>query len=160
MFFVSDTHFDHERILSIRNQFNSVDEMNCFMLDNWNSNVSINDKVYHLGDVSFKKNALYFIDMMNGKKCLIKGNHDIYPIKEYLKYFYDIRGAHEFKYKGLKICLTHIPIHEQQMKRYDLNIHGHLHNEPLDDKRYFCASVENIGYTPIHIDEVLTRCLI
>ena len=58
---ISDTHFNHEAILTFkdyagkppRNGFIDADHMNEMMLDNWASVVQPNDTVIHCGDVLF-----------------------------------------------------------------------------------------------------------
>ena len=69
------------------------------MADNWNRVVGQGDKVYHLGDVAIGRKGLDILDRLNGRKILIKGNHDIFKAKDYLEYFKDIRGSHKlFKF--------------------------------------------------------------
>jgi calcineurin-like phosphoesterase family protein len=55
------------------------------------------------------------------------------------------------KYKGF--WLSHAPIHPEEL-RGKPNIHGHVHTNTLNDSRYFNASLENIGYKPVSIEEV------
>lgn len=53
-FYISDTHFGHEAIIgSCERPFSSVKEMDEFMIDAWNSTVSDDDIIYHLGDFAF-----------------------------------------------------------------------------------------------------------
>lgn len=136
------------------------------LVANWNRVVGPKDKVYHLGDVVINRKALKILSRLNGEKVLIKGNHDIFRAEEYLEYFKDIRGSHILD----KYVMTHIPIHTASIERWSGNIHGHLHSNkvmmhpmdidggrwpwPAEDPRYFCASVENINYTPIAFEEV------
>ena len=61
--------------------------MNEALIDNWNSVVKKNDKVYHLGDVAFGKHNLHYLDRCNGNKVLIMGNHDTYDVLEFSNYF-------------------------------------------------------------------------
>lgn len=78
-FFTSDTHFGHERIISLSNRpFRNVDEMNKALVDNWNAVVGPDDHVYHLGDVALGKIAesLPLVGELNGIKHLVVGNHD------------------------------------------------------------------------------------
>jgi len=160
-FFISDTHFGHDAVYGFRNKDGSrvrdvadnSHDGDAIMVQRWNSVVQPHDKVYHLGDVAFPRRKLALLDELNGKKILIKGNHDIFDLKDYTKYFVDIRGAHEL----YKMMLTHIPIHPEQLNRFDANIHGHIHDRKIDDKRYVNVSVEQINYTPISLDEVLYR---
>ncbi|HEY6018953.1 MAG TPA: metallophosphoesterase [Candidatus Paceibacterota bacterium] len=85
-FFTSDHHFGHANILVYeaekrRNerglQFNSVAEMDDYLLDQWNTVVEPADTVYCLGD--FCNNYQQMCDVLpflNGRKILISGNHD------------------------------------------------------------------------------------
>jgi calcineurin-like phosphoesterase family protein len=78
-YFTSDTHFGHQRIIELSNRpFNSVDEMNEAMIDNWNNVVSDDDVVYHLGDVALGPWVEWdsILTRLNGYKVLIVGNHD------------------------------------------------------------------------------------
>lgn len=50
-YFIGDTHFGCEALLSIRTAFRSTQEMDNFILDNWESRVTNNDHVYILGDL-------------------------------------------------------------------------------------------------------------
>ena len=100
---------------------------------------------------------------MNGRKVLIKGNHDTLELKEYLPYFDDIRGVHQFD----GMVITHIPVHEQSLGRWGFNVHGHLHANRIliadnytkgnilhINSCYFNVSVEQINYTPISLEEI------
>ena len=89
---ISDTHFWHENILNFEQKdgtklriFNSVHDMNEVMVINWNAVVRPDDKIYHLGDVamaSFSRTKEIF-DRLNGRKILIKGNHDNLKLSQY-----------------------------------------------------------------------------
>lgn len=140
--------------------------MNEYMVYKHNLRVKPSDKVYFLGDVTMARNAkgLEILARMNGEKVLIKGNHDLCKPEQYLQYFKDIRACHQFD--GL--ILTHIPIHQESLGRWGVNVHGHLHANrvrmPLSqivDKRYFCACMEQLDdYTPISLEEVKKLCSI
>ncbi len=152
-YFISDTHFGHSKVYEgkqARVWANNSEDGDEYMINKWNSVVKTNDTVYHLGDVAFPKKSLEILSKLNGKKILIKGNHDIYPLKYYFKYFHDIRGAYEFE----NIIFTHIPVHIREKKRWKMNVHGHLHNDTIDDIFYKNVCVEQINATPIHFDEL------
>ena len=52
---ISDTHWYHENIIKLCHRpFLSAKEMNEKLIENWNSVVSRDDTVYHLGDVAFR----------------------------------------------------------------------------------------------------------
>lgn len=158
IFFISDTHFSHENALTFLNYdgsrmrpFDTVDECDELMIENWNKVVGKNDKVYHLGDVGFNKNKLDIIlPRLNGVKILIKGNHDTFKPKFYLQHFKDIRGCHNLD----NHLLTHIPVHPDSKNRFKKNIHGHIHGNKIDDNWYVNVCVDANNYRPIAYEEI------
>lgn len=163
-FFISDTHFGHtnawakfkDKEGNPMRPFTSTEEMDETMVANWNSVVSPKDRVYHLGDFCMKRKDLWFFPRLNGRICLVLGNHDIWKRKDYDKYAPNIdtfNGARMLP--GLGWVCTHIPVHERQFQgRWTHNIHGHLHCNTVGDDRYFNVSVEQINYTPIELEEI------
>jgi calcineurin-like phosphoesterase family protein len=154
IFLISDTHFGHTNIIKYCDRpFANADEMDEALIKNWNSVVGPQDKVYHLGDVTLSTKKMWIMDHLNGTKVLIKGNHDIFPLKVYTPYFKDIRGSHEIA----NLLLTHIPVHKSQFTRYKANVHGHLHEKILKERGYHSVCVEQTNYTPIALDELVIR---
>ena len=153
-FLISDTHFGHTNIIKYCDRpFANVDEMDAALIKNWNSVVGPQDKVYHLGDVTLSAKKMWIMDHLNGTKILIKGNHDIFPLKVYTPYFKDIRATHELG----GYILSHVPVHDSQKYRFDGNIHGHTHEKSLPDPWYYNISVEQINYTPITLEQAIKR---
>ena len=165
-FFVSDTHFFHESILSTRKLFGSIEEHDNTIVQNWNSVVGKCDRVYHLGDVVLgagslheNKRVITLLSKLNGKKTLTLGNHDSRAKIEVYRCFFDnIVGS--LKFKGDFIC-QHFPVHPQQLvERFRANIHGHTHSKNIElldgrrDPRYVNVSLEQIGYTPISFEVI------
>ena len=177
IFLTSDTHFGHVNICNFTNYdgspvrpWDSVEEMDEEMVKRWNETVGPKDKVYHLGDVVINRKSLQILDRLNGDKVLIKGNHDIFPLKDYVKYFRDIRAYHVMN----GMILSHIPISKDSIARFGTNIHGHTHGnrvmiekfthgwaedtiEMVPDPAYFCVCVEQTDYRPILFDDVLQK---
>jgi calcineurin-like phosphoesterase family protein len=156
-FLISDTHFGHAGVTKFLNKdgsklrpWDTVEEMDEALVKNWNSVVSPTDKVYHLGDVLINRRAFPILGRLNGRKVLIKGNHDLFRLKEYTPYFYDIRAYHILD----GILMAHIPVHPTSIERWKGQIHGHLHSNDPPGPEYFNVSVERIGFTPITFDEV------
>lgn len=160
-FLISDTHFGHSNILTFKRDdgtplrpFSSVEEMDEVMINNWNSVVGKKDKVYHLGDLLFSNRKLQEVmPRLNGTKVLIKGNHDNLKLSQYAQFFKDVRAYHVLD----KMVLSHIPIHLNSLERWRANLHGHLHSNLINDKRYINLSVEQINYTPIDFEEIRER---
>lgn len=173
VFLVSDTHFGHagvckftrpDGVTKIR-PWDDPEEMNEAMVKMWNDTVRPNDKVYHLGDVVIARRHLAILDRLNGDKVLIKGNHDIFKLTDYTKYFRDIRGSHKMG----EYILSHIPIHKDSLARWcGGNFHGHLHTErvmeyrkdikmTIIDPMYFNVSVECIDFKPILFEDAVKK---
>lgn len=162
-FFISDTHFGHANIITFTDDngdrirpFDTVEEMDELMVERWNAVVRSQDRVYHLGDVVMNRRCLPILERLNGKKVLVKGNHDIFKLKDYTPYFEDIRAYKVFPAHGI-IC-SHIPVHIGQMQgRWKLNVHGHLHHNVLPEPCYKNICVEQINYTPITLEEIISQ---
>lgn len=166
-FYIADTHFGHTNILSFKRadgtplrQFCCIDEMNEHMVRKWNEVVKPQDTVYHLGDIALHEKFLpMFLPRLNGRKILIKGNHDNAKLSVYADYFADVR-AYDRK-DGM--VFSHVPIHPRSLERWGVNVHGHLHANTVKlldgtpDKRYYCVSVEMIDYTPIELNQLIKR---
>ena len=169
---ISDTHFGHTNSWekfklpdgSPLRPFTSTEEMDETMIERWNAKVQPQDTVYHLGDVVINKKYLNLVERLNGRKILIRGNHDIFGDEQYyLAGFEQIHGVRVFVDKFI---LSHIPLHPDCVtERFKVNVHGHLHaNEVMTgyyrdeiDPRYLCVSVEHTNYEPLHFDEVQAR---
>ena len=174
IFFTSDNHFFHEKILEFEKEyrpFKTIEEHNEELIKRWNVKVGKRDVVYCLGDFCFGRKNLEIANELNGIKKLILGNHDLFPMEEYMKYFTKIYGC--LKYK--EYILTHIPVHESQKYRFKGNIHGHLHskvvmkNEQWEcpdcfqkinklkqsiDPFYINVSIEQHDLAPVSFDEI------
>src|ERR1700720_2139336 len=79
-FLIADTHFGHGAIIRMCGRpFSDVREMDDTMRDHWNATVRPEDTVVHLGDFAHRYDAAKLPKLsasLNGKKHLIKGNHD------------------------------------------------------------------------------------
>ena len=86
-FFTSDTHFDDPYGLQYFNRpFHSVDEMNAVMVEKWNSVVTQNDTVYHLGDLTLDDISHFtkWVSQLNGYIKILPGSHDHPWLKEFV----------------------------------------------------------------------------
>lgn len=162
VFFVSDTHFGHRKMVAMENgerirPFATVEEHDEEIVRRWNETVDPRDVVYHLGDVVINRRALQTCARLNGRKKLVMGNHDNFRVDEYMQYFESLHGAVQFS----KCILSHVPVHTNQLKRFVANIHGHLHkgfvrkDDGTADARYYCVSLEHTDYRPVQACEVL-----
>lgn len=163
---ISDTHFNHKNILTFEDKvgkpirpFQSVEDMNETMLERWNSVVKPGDKVYHLGDVFFGSKEAFqkFWPRLNGRKRLVVGNHDDVKYLSSGGFFDKVLLWRKFEH----LLFTHVPVHPSTLQegRFEgkqmVNVHGHIHQNKSPDGPYRCVCVEQINYTPIHIDWLL-----
>ena len=163
---ISDTHFYHENVIRYSNRpYSSVEEMNEALIANWNSVVRSEDVIICLGDFALgkKEDIPGIVVRLNGVKILVRGNHDR------SKGFYEKAGfnfvCNDMEYTPLSgrnnrpIIFSHHP--RLGMSVDEVNIHGHIHEKELDEtfdhSRYFNASVENINYTPIDLQEIIKK---
>lgn len=160
-FFISDTHFFHENILKFTGAdgnrirpFDSIEEMHEYMIEKWNSVVKDGDYVYHLGDVTFQYNGAFnnLMHRLKGDKRLIVGNHD--------KIWNPALSANFQKadlWKGFSehnFTASHMPLRLEGLRDGAFNVHGHIHQNMMDDGHYINVSVEVRDYTPVHIEEI------
>lgn len=182
-FVISDHHFGHTNSWekfkladgSPLRPFTSNDEMNETMIERHNAKVKEHDTVYFLGDVVINRKHLHLVKRLNGRKILIRGNHDIFRDEDYRDVgFEQIHGVRVFVDKFI---LSHIPLHPDCVTgRFRVNVHGHLHANQImrnvtkytasngvpftmdePDPRYMCVCVEQTDFTPLHFDEVEAR---
>jgi len=139
--------------------FSSNEEMDETMVERWNKIVKPGDTVYHLGDVVINRKSLEIVKRLNGKKRLVRGNHDHFDDKYYTEVGFE-------KLQGVsvwvdKFILSHIPLHPECItNRFRVNVHGHLHNNRVRlpdgsiDPRYMSACVELNNYGPVSFEEL------
>ena len=160
----ADHHFGHANILNFKRDdgtplrdFKSMEEHDEHLIARHNLVVNPSDRVYLLGDVCINRRSRDCLGRLNGRLVLVKGNHDIFKLPDYLPFFDDIRAYVVQKDgDGNKVILSHIPIHPESVGRFGTNMHGHLHYNKLDDPRYVCVSMEHLpDYQPIQVFEAL-----
>jgi len=133
VWFTSDLHLGHDNIIRLASRpFSTVDEMDNVLISNWNNCVNRADDVYIVGDLSLKPVEIVesYLRRMNGKKYLVRGNHDrvgAYPYKAIAGLEW-IRDYHEMKVDGTRLVLFHYPIFEwDAVYRGSIHLYGHVH---------------------------------
>lgn len=159
IYFIADTHFSDENILRYENRpFKNIKDMDNKIVENWNRIVKDGDIIYVLGDFGAYNHESLILSQLNGKKYLIKGNHDIEENEYYRK-----AGFEEVYDCPIIIdnfwMLSHEPLYVNSNMPY-ANLFGHVHNSPLFktySKQHYCVTVERIDYTPISFDEIIEK---
>ncbi|MDE6796516.1 MAG: metallophosphoesterase [Ruminococcus sp.] len=163
IFFIADTHFGDGNILIYENRpFNSVEEMDNTIINNWNNIVSENDKVFLVGDFSFydmEKNK-EICQKLNGEKFLVMGNHDTESEDYYYKCGFSGVSRYPIIYENFWL-VSHEPLYINKNMPY-ANIFGHVHGNPIYtdvSERSFCVSAERINYAPVEMSEIKRRIM-
>ena len=139
IFFTADTHFCHNNIIfSCKRPFSDVSEMNRIMIENWNSCVTEKDDIYILGDFMYKgkvKDANEILSKLNGRKYLIRGNHEKYLEEPLFKLnaFKWVKDYYVLKLKGkIELVLSHFPMASWEDSNHgSIHLYGHVHNDIL-----------------------------
>lgn len=163
---VSDTHFGHKNIVKYCNR---PMHHNSLMNAQWRKRVSDDDVVLHLGDLAVwygpeEEEWLEYVAALPGKKYMLRGNHDKRKDKIYADLGYTIipEFIQELEYKrNLKrVLFSHYP-DEDRIGQWDINIHGHIHNNDLEPRlaatnhRYINVSMEVMDYKPTRLKDIL-----
>lgn len=141
IYFTSDTHFGHQNIIKFCNRpFNSIQEHDKLLIDNWNSVVGLDDTVFHLGDFAFGGFPFWknIRDQLNGHIILVIGNHDWKNLTAGSKALFDeCVSQARISINGKIVYLNHFPflcfshgdpkIYETD---YSLQLFGHIHSGP------------------------------
>ena len=143
-FMTSDTHFGHANIIKYCNRpFKSVKEMDNILIKNWNSVVSDEDIVFHLGDFSFERKDSYKY-RLNGDIILIKGNHDTDSIIDRATIYY----------KGAEYILIHNPTEAREGNILCGHVHEKWKCKVLKTKTCLNVGVDVWDYFPINLKQI------
>ncbi len=163
-YYISDLHFYHINLLTKMDcrGFDSVEQMNEYMIERWNSKIKKNDEVIILGDLSFGngKQTSEIVNRLKGRLFLIRGNHDDRYLKDKefdASRFEWIKDYEEMHDNNRKVILCHYPIicYNGQY-RIDANgsakaymLYGHVH-DTRDEKliEQFCKITTGTRINP------------
>ena len=146
-YYISDLHFYHDALNHVMDErgFRDEQDMNEFMIHQWNSRVRKNDEVVVLGDLSMEKwdKTKEILDQLKGKIYLIQGNHDRFiKDKDFdASRFIWVRSYAEMHDNGRKIILSHYPVlcynGQSRLSKHGnpktYMLHGHVH-DTLDQR--------------------------
>lgn len=173
VYFTSDTHFGHARIIELCNRpFSSVEEMNNTLIENWNKTVGEGDIVFHLGDFCFGDKNLWqdIRSRLNGSICLIRGNHDDHNLKPSTgALFNGVSYQLRLKLEDKTVYLNHYPFlcygGSWREDQSTWQLFGHVHSHPgstgIDNQRLvnlfptqYDVGVDNNNFTPVSWEQI------
>ena len=183
IFFISDPHFYHSKVIIYDNRpfwddYGKPDvlAMNEKLIENWNSVVGKDDVVFILGDIVWGglEKHLEILYRLNGELHSVLGNHDSYKLLLKTQRFTSINHKVNLYVKtdpskkgGQLFVLDHFAnLVWDKHHRGSIHLHGHSHgslmSSPIEyiSKHYYKRRVmdvgcNNIDYTPISYDEVM-----
>ena len=125
--------------------FNSIKEYEQGIVDNWNKKITNNNAIiFFLGDLGNKTGIENIIARLRGRKFLIMGNHDNYPVSYYKQFFEGVSQTPVYVDK--RVIFSHEP---HPVEPGIINIHGHTHSVYLDSELHINVCPEYNGYTPL-----------
>jgi len=153
---IADTHFFHDNIITYCNRpFKSIEEQDRLLISKWNSTVTDNDLVIHLGDIALSKKSedlKIVLKALKGRKVLVQGNHDrrsrLWYLMSGISFVCD-------RFVWDKTIFTHRPMLLEHLDEYEFNVHGHIHEKVKQHYKYINVSVEQINYTPINLERLI-----
>lgn len=179
IFFTSDTHFGHSKIIDYcKRPFSSIEEHDKALIQNWNNTVGQDDTVFHLGDFAYGNSQFIanIIKQLNGNIILIKGNHDLKNINPALyNIFSDVVYQARILIDKQTVYLNHFPFlcfdHGDinlYKDNYSIQLFGHVHSGPLTSSKdvsrlnilfptQYDVGVDNNNYTPISWADVKNK---
>ena len=170
VWFTSDLQFWHKNICKYCNRpYESVEEMNEAIIQNWNAVVKDDDIVFVLGDLGFCgiEKLKPLLERLKGKKYLVQGNHDsdkvVFKLIEgnILEDFYKlttitIEGDPEVPEQMLTLC--HFPMIDWYNKEKGAwMVHGHQHQLPETPScsvLHWDVGLDKNGMTPISFEQL------
>lgn len=170
VWFTSDLHFWHKNICKYCNRpYETIEEMNQGIIDNWNSVVKEDDTVFVLGDLGFCgiEKLRPLMSQLKGKIILIQGNHDSDYVMSTLYHekiinnfdrlmSITIIGDEECPNQELTLC--HFPMIDWYNKeKGSWMIHGHQHQlpeTPSCSAVHYDVGVDKNNWMPINFEQL------
>ena len=157
----SDLHLGHANVIEYSDRpFPDVDAMNEALWRAWEETVGPEDTVVVAGDVAMgrcvSEDTWARIRQAPGRvKHLVVGNHDLHGRGVLRTEGFDHVWSCAVSAGPERLVWTHMPL--QAVPEGWVNVHGHTHEHTIDDGAHVNVSVEQTGYRPLRLDEVLKR---
>jgi len=137
------------------------------LIENWNSVVGANDTVYILGDCHHGRGsaelAIKGLIQCNGKKHLIKGNHDsaeFLHLAHQMNIFESVQDYKEIKHNKTRFILFHYPMRSWRGSGGgSIQCYGHTHGTMEGIGRSLDVGIDAQDYKPVSIEEVYQRMM-
>lgn len=157
LWFTADSHYGQARTLELsKRPFDSVDQMDKQIIDNWNSVVSKDDIVYHLGDIGdFDK-----VSKLNAMSIrLVLGNYEtdhLVGLSERLGSRIVIinNPSNLVKIDNVKFTLIHKPEEANDLAG-DFYLFGHIHKLQMVKRNGLNVGTDCHNFYPIDSETIM-----
>lgn len=184
IWFTADNHFGHTNIIKFCDRpFESIDDMDKVLINNWNEVISKDDTVYHLGDFTLGDytQAINYWDQLNGNikflsnpwhhdKRWLEGldretSYNCFELDRVVTESFELlppmvvleienMGASKYP---LAITLCHYPLAAWDRKHYGAwHLHGHTHKHNNSGDFILNVGVDCMNYYPVSLGGVLS----
>lgn len=156
-FITSDFHLGETRLQILGRPFNTTMDMISTLMRNHNSIVNEEDEVIIVGDVCYKEVPEYlkYLAGFNGKKTLIRGNHDRgITDEEFLKYFEKVipdGDGLELEIEGIPCYATHYPTCGRKDR---FTLCAHIHHAWRYQLNMFNIGVDSNHFLPVNLETI------
>jgi calcineurin-like phosphoesterase family protein len=162
-YIISDLHLDHDNIIEYCDRpFDTVEEMNTTLVEQWNDVIDPDDSVLYGGDLTIRTSAaalLDWVEQLNGEIVFLLGNHDETILERHDSV--QFVESYQFEHRGIPFDAVHDPKDAPSTPRGWV-LHGHHHNNwpkrfPLvsHENRWVNFSVELLDYRPLSLDRLV-----
>jgi calcineurin-like phosphoesterase family protein len=169
-FFTSDTHFDDPYSIEyFQRPFKSVDEMNRVLVEKWNSVVTENDTVYHLGDFTLDDMSHFtkWVNQLKGNLKILPGSHDQPWLKDFVGSekvrvipplvsveFPELRAGNAPQV--IVLCHYSLQVWDRS-NQASWHLFGHSHGKLKGTGLSFDVGVDCTEFKPLSLEEVASR---
>lgn len=158
----ADSHFGHGNIVGFCHRPERHEEV---MMEEWAQEVPDGATLLHLGDLSYRGNALFknviAKHLTGARKLLIRGNHDKQRHSFYRDCGFKQVRPFAIPYSAYDISFSHYPWNKEDeglMPETTIRLHGHIHNNGYSRKAFvpflknhINLSVEQTKYRPVNL---------
>jgi len=161
IYITADPHYGHKNIIRpdyCNRPWDTIQEHDDGLIQNWNARVTNRDTVFLVGDFSWRRTTetLEILERLNGNIALIRGNHDKTLAKRARDRFSWVKDYYKFNIK------SYIPEEDQSiilfhygMRVWDgshrgaWHLYGHSHGSLPPHGLSFDIGVDNNNYEPL-----------
>lgn len=157
MWITADWHLGEDRFVLMGRPFITPNEQVNTLIRNYNALVNPEDIVYVNGDVCYQKAPDYLplVNKFNGRKILIRGNHDKVFTDEQLEPYFEQIVAEgdglEIDVNGVPCYITHYPT---QGKKDRFNLVGHIHAAWKYQLNMYNIGIDTNNFKPVNLNTI------